>query len=132
MERKYMSTESPEECIGTTYPSKTYKRLTGCENLYVTIVFTIDKERKNKIEFLRVIGSGDNECGAAMYEAIADQTTFALRRARNEWELRQIIKNLRHHRCNKFSVGRAKSCADAIGEIIEKEIFPKEKEVAKN
>lgn len=95
-------------------------------NLYLTIAFSNDPEKKGKIEFIRLSGAGDNECGASFYEALADQTTFALRRARNEWEIRQIIKNLRHHRCNKYIVGCAKSCSDALGEVLEKVLFKKE------
>jgi hypothetical protein len=117
--------------IGTTYNSKTYRRRVGCDNLYVMVVFSNDPEKPNRIEFIRITGRGDNECGASFYESLADQTTFALRRARNEWEIRQIIKNLRYHRCNKYVVGCAKSCSDAIGEILE-EVLLKEKETESN
>jgi hypothetical protein len=110
------------EDIETTWKERTYQQQTGCGNLYVIVAYKHDTESKNKIEFIRVAGDGNNDCGESMWEAIADQTTFALRRARNEWEIKQIIKNLRHHRCNRFIAGRSKSCADAIGSVLEKEL----------
>ena len=124
-----MTEKTPIEDIGTTYKSKTYKRRVGCDNLYLTLAYSNDPEKPNKIEFIRISGKIDNECGASFYESLADQTTFALRRARNEWEIKQIIKNLRYHRCNKYIVGCAKSCSDALGETLEKALF-KEKETS--
>ena len=113
-----MSVETVDD-IGTLYKSRTYKRRVGCENLYVIVAFSNHPKKPDKIEFIRISGKVDNECGTSFYESLADQTTFALRRARNEWEIRQIIKNLRYHRCNKYIVGCAKSCSDALGEILE-------------
>ena len=98
----------------------TFRKETGCGYIYITIAFKFDDP--NKVEFLRIAGQGVNDCGASFYESLADMTTFAIRRIRNEHEARAIIKNLRYHRCNRYTPNkdRITSCSDAVGQVLQK------------
>ena len=108
--------------IGTDYISRTYRKQTFCGNIYLIVVPRNDD--KDKIECIRIIGSGKNDCGASFYESKADDLTFMIRRIRNQHEANAIIKNQRFHRCNKYLPNKDKiqSCSDAIGQVLEKEI----------
>ena len=101
------------------YLNKTYRRPTGCGNIYIHIAF----DDKNKIEFIRISGTGgEADCGNSSLESLADMTTFAINHIRTyDSEMKQIIKNLRGHTCNKKIPNKyhLTSCSDALGEVLE-------------
>ena len=107
--------------IGTTCNSKTYKKTT-CKDIYVSIAYKEDDPKK--IDYIRINSSSkDNNCAVSFMEALSDTLTFAIRRIRNVHEAKAIIKNLRHHKCLNCPANQdhITSCADAIGQILEKE-----------
>ena len=118
MNNQSLTTESSKEETGVTYKSKTYRKPTGCGNIYITVTFR--DEAPEKIEFIRIIGSGSNNCGGSFYESLSDMLTFSIRRIRNQYEADSIVKNLRHHRCNKIIPNRnhITSCSDAVGQVL--------------
>ena len=103
--------------IGTTYRSTTYKRPTGCGSLYMTVIY----DDSEKVSQILIEGDTDNYCGSAHLLTHADNLTFMIRRIRNNYEARAIIKNFRYHSCNKCTINshKTKSCSDAIGQILE-------------
>jgi hypothetical protein len=70
--------------------------------------------------------SKETDCGDSWIAPMSGILTFAIRRALAEEELgiddtsltNGIIKQLKHHKCNKRSIGKSESCADAIGKMI--------------
>lgn len=107
--------------------TNTYCKRTACRNLYVSIVYRDDAQ--DKIDYIKVYGeSRDNDCGCSYLEALADLLTLILRRVSIEKksEVRLLVKALRDHRCNKPHLAppgeRSSSCADAIGQILQKEL----------
>lgn len=107
--------------IETTCNSKTYRKTLPCGKLYICLNYKPD----GKIDYIKTYsGKQDNDCGGSFCEAISDLLTFAIRRIRNEHEAKAIIKTLRYHKCNKIvaNADHLTSCADAIGQVLEKEL----------
>jgi hypothetical protein len=102
------------------YLNRTYRRPTGCGNIYIHIAF---EPNEKKIAFIRISGTGgEADCGNSFCESLADMTTFAITHIRTyDSEMKQIIKNLRGHICNKKIPNRfhLTSCSDALGEVLE-------------
>ena len=126
---KMQASKNPESSIGTSYKSRTYKKITGCGSLYTTIAYRNDEDRGEKIEFIRITGEKESACGASYNESLSDLLTFSIRRIRNIHEARAIVKALRHHRCNKVfpNQDHTLSCADAIGQTLEEALQTKDK-----
>ena len=116
--------------------SRTYKVLTGCGSLFVTIL-------NEEGAIIRVIAHRKScfECDITFLDALNRQTTFATNR-----ELEQAIYDLKGndtpkegHYCRKFHAGvkgiikrgglGAYSCADAVARCLEKEITYAENEL---
>jgi hypothetical protein len=110
--------------IGSVTKSKTYRKKAGqCGHIYVTITFREDKP--NRIDYVKIQGcTKQNDCLGSFTEAIADLLSFSIRRIRNKHEAEAIIKALRHHRCNRIapSSEHTTSCADAIAQVLQKEL----------
>jgi hypothetical protein len=118
--------EHIDQPIGTTCNSKTYKKTT-CKDIYVTISYKEDDPKK--IDYIRINSSSkDNNCAVSFMEALSDTLTFAIRRIRNSSEAAAIVKNLRFHKCLNCPVNKdhTTSCADAIGQILEREFASNE------
>ena len=115
------------EYIGTTSPSRTYKKQLPCLTLYICINYKED----NKIDYIKIYGGqhGEVGCGETFFQALSDLLTFSIRRIRNEHEAKAIIKTLRYHICNKKipNPDHTQSCVDAIGQVLEKELVVLEK-----
>jgi len=109
--------------IENTWDSRTYRKWSPCSNLYITVA--VRKDDPQRVEFIRVIGDGKNECGGSWYDAMSDLLTFSIRRIRNEHEARAIVKNLKFHNCNKKIANKEhiSSCSDAIGRVLEEVLF---------
>lgn len=111
-----------ENDIGTCCNSKTYRKVLPCLTLYVCINYKEDK----KIDYIKIYGGqhGEVGCGETFFQALSDLLTFSIRRIRNEHEAKAIIKTLRYHKCNKRipNEEHLTSCADAIGQVLEKEL----------
>ena len=117
---KCIREQTQDKFIGETWKSATYMKTTGCGNIYITLAYSKDKPRK--IEFIRISGEKHNNCGASFNEALADMTTFAIRRIRNSHEALAIVKNLLYHRCNNIKPNKdhINSCPDALGQVLKK------------
>ena len=114
--------DTNEVPIGTCYSSKTYRKRLFCGNIHVIVNYKIEDEEKiDSVQF--TISSKEAWCGAVL-EALALQTTFCIRRIRNEHCAKAIVKNLRGHQCQKCRANKEhlKSCADAIGMILGEEL----------
>jgi len=115
------------------YPSRSYKRATGCGNLYIHIAF--EPEELRKIAFIRISGTGgEADCNNSFCECLADMTTFAITHIRTyDSEMQQIIKNLRGHICGKKIPNRLgiTSCSDALGHVLNEIYKENEKEETK-
>ncbi len=111
---------SIQEEIGITSKCITFKKHT-CKDIYCIIAYREDEPEK--IDYIRINASSkDNNCAVSFMEALSDILTFAVRRIRNEHEARAIIKNLRFHKCLGCppNPDHITSCADAVGQILEK------------
>ena len=106
------------------HKSKTYRKWTPCDNIYVTIVYRNDEP--DKIDFIRIHGaSRNNMCGASWIESMADMQTLLLSRLRLKYkgDVESLIASLANHRCNKYTPNKygIKSCVDALRKVYEKE-----------
>ena len=119
------------EHIETNWDSKTYVKQVGCGNLYVTLCYFKDQERKNKIEQVLITGDKNSMCGDSYNDVCADSLTYEIRRIRNHHEAIAICKNYRLQRCNNIVPNRDKttSCADAIGQVIQTELGVSDDEI---
>ena len=52
-----------DDSIGTCWEGKTYRKHTGCGNIYVIIDYYKDPEKKGKIELILINGDKENRCG---------------------------------------------------------------------
>lgn len=115
------------ELIETVSKSMTYKKKT-CRDLYIHVSYRTDEPEK--IDYIIISASSkDNNCAVSFLQTLADMTSFAIRRIRNEYEARAIIKNLRYQKCLQCPPNRdhACSCSDALGQVLEEVLFKNEK-----
>lgn len=97
---------------GVAYDSYTYTERIGCGHIH--IIITENKGKFHRI-FMKSSMSKETPCGSSWLEAMSALLTFGIRRALEEKTLeRAILKHLRNHRCNQYSIATAKSCSDAI------------------
>ena len=101
--------ERPESVDGPTV-----KTMTGCGSLYVTLG---EVEGKLFEAFAKLGKAGG--CGAAQTEAISRLISLALRFG---IEPEQIVKQMKGISCRHGGPDCAKSCADAMGLVIEHNI----------
>lgn len=112
-----------QEAIGK---SITYKKRT-CKDLYISVVYRTDEPEK--IDYVLVSASSkDNNCAVSFLQTLADMTSFAIRRIRNEHEARAIIKNLRFQKCLQCPPNKDHtcSCSDALGQVLEQVLIKDE------
>lgn len=106
-------------------PSKTYKIVTGCGNVYITLDY-----KDGKIDRIRFQRNSKLKCPITMLDALGRQTTYEIRR-----DVEQAIEDLRggeDHRCDTYSIvvksalkqGKlaAYSCQDAVAKVLEREL----------
>ncbi|MFA5388849.1 MAG: hypothetical protein WC312_03745 [Candidatus Omnitrophota bacterium] len=108
------------EEVGNTNRSITYKKDT-CGSIYIIVAYR--EEEPERVDYIRIIASTKpGACAASFLEALADTLTFSIRRIRNEYEARAIVKNLRFHKCLNCPANKdhITSCSDAIGQVLEK------------
>ncbi|WXG47716.1 MAG: ribonucleotide reductase N-terminal alpha domain-containing protein [Candidatus Atabeyarchaeum deiterrae] len=99
---------------------KTYKMMTGCGNLYVTI----NQDEKGLCEVFTHIGKAGG-CAAAQSEAVSRMISLALR---SGVDVDSVIKQLGGIRCTSPRIsedGTIMSCPDAIGKALSKHIGKK-------
>jgi len=105
--------------MSITRPSKTITKKVGCGSIYCTFIQLQD----GKFHQLLISGSmsKDTPCGDSWFWGLGKLLTYALRRSLKEGsDITEdaIVKQLKHHQCNKFVAGREKSCISAIGMAI--------------
>lgn len=108
----------PDLTVGTTRKMKT-----GCGNLYITIN---EDENGVPFELFGQMGKAGG-CAASQAEAISRLISFALR---SDMKMGTIVHQLRGIRCHQTSWDKGTkilSCADAIGQSIERYLSVKEK-----
>jgi hypothetical protein len=116
----------PNSLIENHCVSKTYKKVT-CRDLFITVAFKTDEPEK--VDFVRIISSTkDGGCPVSFMEGLSDMLTFSIRRIRNIHEARQIVKNMRFHKCLGCPPNKdhSTSCMDAIGMVLEDALKTKE------
>ena len=119
------SQSQTEPFPGQTYPETTYAERIGCGILYVTVINHDDKFHRL---FMKSEASKTCDCGESWLQAMSGVLTFGIRRALKEGNLDlAILKQLRNHRCNRYSIATAKSCSDAIYKILDKHFKPSPK-----
>jgi ribonucleoside-diphosphate reductase alpha chain len=113
--------ETREKIVPRTRPQvtkgRTYKMMTGCGNLYVTI----NEDEKGLCEVFTHIGKTGG-CAAAQSEAVSRMISLALR---SGVDVDSVIKQLGGIRCASPRItpdGTVLSCPDAIGKAIAKHI----------
>ncbi len=106
-----------ENDIGSTKGSETQKRVVGCGNVYVTIVYR--NKSKKIFDSVIVTPPRKEECGGAMTAPLARVVTFALRRVLDSGkELADLLRQLSNHRCEKYTVGCLLSCSQALADVL--------------
>lgn len=120
-----------KDFIATGWKEKTYRKNTGCGNIYIIVGYYNDPEKHGKIELILINGDKENRCGNSFFNTCADDLTFMIKRIRNHHEAIAICKNYRFHRCNniKPSEDHVVSCVDAIGQVIQTELNVTDKEL---
>ena len=103
------------------YPNSMYCKKIGCGKIYVNIV----RRSNGDFHFIQLFGKSDNDCGGSFRDALANILTFAIRRAKDESEIRAIIKGLVSQRCNKIVANEEHitSCADAIAKTLKEALL---------
>lgn len=104
-------------------PSKTYKVLTGCGNIYISATFNDNHLHKIKMERTNKL-----HCSPTLLGSLFRSITFQSRR-----DIKQSIKDLKGSQedaCDKFNITvkaqmrggdlAAYSCSDAIARVLEK------------
>jgi len=117
-----------ETDIGTDWKEKTYRKPTGCGNIYIIVNFRNDAP--DRIESIKIQGcTKTNDCLNSWAESLSDLLTFAIRRIRNKYEAEAIIKALAYHRCNKVfpNPEHITSCVDAISRVLKEVLIVEEK-----
>ena len=106
------------------WEAKTYRKVTGCGNIYVIINYYQDGEKKGKVEQVLINGDKESQCGNSWFNTCADDLTYMIRRIRNKHEAIAICKNYRYHRCNNIKPNKdhVTSCVDAIGQVLQTEL----------
>ena len=118
-----MEKNSPLSEIGKDeyMKSKTYRRK-ACEgSIYITVARTGD----GKLSSLLITPpSKSNDCGGSYAYALQDLTTFALRRAEGEQDIKLIIKALSGQYCNAMppNKDKCKSCPDCVASVLREEL----------
>lgn len=110
--------ERPESVDGSTV-----KTMTGCGSLYVTLG---EVEGKLFEAFAKLGKAGG--CGAAQTEAISRLISLALRFGVPPGE---VVKQMKGISCHQGGPGCAKSCADAMGLVMERDIARHEEATSK-
>lgn len=119
-------TDSIQGIQETVSKSTTYKKRT-CKDLYISVIYRQDAP--DRIDYLLVSASSkDNNCAVSFLQTLADMTSFAIRRIRNEHEARAIIKNLRYQKCLNCPPNKDHtcSCSDALGQVLQTVLFKNE------
>ena len=117
--------------LDTLWEAKTYRKVTGCGNIYVIINYYQEGEKKGKVEQILINGDKENRCGNSWFNTCADDLTYMIRRIRNKHEAIAICKNYRYHRCNNIRItkDRVTSCVDAIGQVLQTELGVTDEEI---
>jgi ribonucleoside-diphosphate reductase alpha chain len=121
VEKKVEGQEVRERLVPRSRPTvtsgRTYKMVTGCGNLYVTI----NQDEKGLCEVFTHIGKAGG-CAAAQSEAVSRMISLALR---SGVDVDSVIKQLGGIRCTSPRLGEEGtilSCPDAIGKALSKHI----------
>lgn len=111
------------------YKSKTYRVITGCGNLYVTIDYNED----SSFHRMRMQRNSKMKCSLTLREALARDATYKLRRDGD-----QFIKDHKGEICEmnnmKVKVAKKKgeiagtSCSDGVACLVEKILNEKKEE----
>jgi len=100
-----------------TYLSKTYCIKCGCGNLYITIELNSD----GSFHKVRLPRNTKFNCSLVMRESLAKAATFKCRR-----EPEQFVKDNKGnkaHACERYNITcKAYSCADAVAQVIRREL----------
>lgn len=102
--------------------AKTYKRKT-CEG---SISVVINRDENGKFCSLQIYPPAkENNCGYSYAFALQDIVTFAINRAKDEKDIKLILKAISGHYCNAMPVNsfHCKSCVDAVSQVLKGELI---------
>lgn len=102
-----MKLPRPPKLKGTTY-----KKITGCGSLFITVNMGLDNTPKEVFATLGKAGG----CASSQCEAIGRLTSLLLRTGR---PIQDIQRELIGTRCFRPIYEGCLSCADAIGKVLE-------------
>jgi len=105
--------------------TKSY-RFSTCEgNIYIMV----NHNNKGEFDSIQIYPPAkNNNCGYSWAFALQDLVTFALRRVKDNDDIRLIIKSIAGHNCNAMPPNKqhCKSCVDALSKVVKENFLIKE------
>ena len=96
---------------------------TSCDG---SIYIIINRDKNGKFASLLIYPPAKkNECGYSWAFAVQDLLTFCLLKAKDEREIKLILKAVSGHYCNAMPANKShcKSCIDAVAQVLKEELF---------